>query len=232
MKVIMDSNNTIIDPAYFNVWWEAIQQGYDAKTLLYSVGPDQMESKKHLFKLLTTPLPGKREYCPASELYYKKDLDIQIYGGWFGYPLIDMLVDTFSNISRITNIDIDTKALDLSRKYTVEKNLSDIVFFKERNVSDIIETSHSKDKDVRLVINTSSEHMPDLPQLIENKTYDKKCIFALQSNNMFHVIDQHTNCSNSLNEFVEKTGLKKIFVADTYKMQNGYERYTVIGNHE
>ena len=49
---------------------------------------------------------------------------------------------------------------------------------------------------------------------------------------MFHVIDQHTNCSNSLNEFVEKTGLTKIFVADTYKMQNGYERYTVIGNHE
>ena len=225
----MDSKNTIIDPIYFNVWWEAIQKGYDAKTLLYSIGPDQLESKKHLFKLLTTPLPGKREYCPATELYYRKDLHIQIYGGWFGYPLIDMLVDTFSNISRITNIDIDSKALDLCRKFTFEKNLSDIVFFKE---SDVCKWRHHKDKDVRLVINTSSEHMPNLPELIKNKTYDKKCIFALQSNNMFHVVDQHTNCSNSLNEFVEKTGLKKIFVADTYKMQNGYERYTVIGNHE
>ena len=225
----MDSKNTIIDPIYFNVWWEAIQKGYDAKTLLYSIGPDQLESKKHLFKLLTTPLPGKREYCPATELYYRKDLHIQIYGGWFGYPLIDMLIDTFSNISRITNIDIDSKALDLCRKFTFEKNLSDIVFFKE---SDVCKWRHHKDKDVRLVINTSSEHMPNLPELIKNKTYDKKCIFALQSNNMFHVVDQHTNCSNSLNEFVEKTGLKKIFVADTYKMQNGYERYTVIGNHE
>lgn len=226
---MMDSKNTIIDPIYFNVWWEAIQKGYDAKTLLYSIGPDQLESKKHLFKLLTTPLPGKREYCPATELYYRKDLHIQIYGGWFGYPLIDMLVDTFSNISRITNIDIDSKALDLCRKFTFEKNLSDIVFFKE---SDVCKWRHHKDKDVRLVINTSSEHMPNLPELIKNKTYDKKCIFALQSNNMFHVVDQHTNCSNSLNEFVQKTGLTKIFVADTYKMQNGYERYTVIGNHE
>ena len=226
---MMDSKNTIIDPIYFNVWWEAIQKGYDAKTLLYSIGPDQLESKKHLFKLLTTPLPGKREYCPATELYYRKDLHIQIYGGWFGYPLIDMLVDTFSNISRITNIDIDSKALDLCRKFTFEKNLSDIVFFKE---SDVCKWRHHKDKDVRLVINTSSEHMPNLPELIKNKTYDKKCIFALQSNNMFHVVDQHTNCSNSLDEFVEKTGLTKIFVADTYKMQNGYERYTVIGNHE
>lgn len=226
---MMDSKNTIIDPIYFNVWWEAIQKGYDAKTLLYSIGPDQLESKKHLFKLLTTPMPGKREYCPATELYYRKDLHIQIYGGWFGYPLIDMLVDTFSNISRITNIDIDSKALDLCRKFTFEKNLSDIVFFKE---CDVCKWRHHKDKDVRLVINTSSEHMPNLPELIKNKTYDKKCIFALQSNNMFHVVDQHTNCSNSLNEFVEKTGLTKIFVADTYKMQNGYERYTVIGNHE
>ena len=226
---MMDSKNTIIDPIYFNVWWEAIQKGYDAKTLLYSIGPDQLESKKHLFKLLTTPMPGKREYCPATELYYRKDLHIQIYGGWFGYPLIDMLVDTFSNISRITNIDIDSKALDLCRKFTFEKNLSDIVFFKE---SDVCKWRHHKDKDVRLVINTSSEHMPNLPELIKNKTYDKKCIFALQSNNMFHVVDQHTNCSNSLNEFVQKTGLTKIFVADTYKMQNGYERYTVIGNHE
>ena len=226
---MMDSKNTIIDPIYFNVWWEAIQKGYDAKTLLYSIGPDQLESKNHLFKLLTTPLPGKREYCPATELYYRKDLHIQIYGGWFGYPLIDMLVDTFSNISRITNIDIDSKALDLCRKFTFEKNLSDIVFFKE---SDVCKWRHHKDKDVRLVINTSSEHMPNLPELIKNKTYDKKCIFALQSNNMFHVVDQHTNCSNSLNEFVEKTALTKIFVTDTYKMQNGYERYTVIGNHE
>lgn len=228
----MDSSNTIIDPTYFNVWWEAIQKGYDAKTLLYSVGPDQIESKEHLFKLLTTPSPGKREYCPASELRKIKNLDVQIYAGWFGYPLIDMLVDEFPLISKITNIDIDTKALDLCRKYTIEKDLSDIVFFKERNVSDIIETSHSKDKDVRLVINTSSEHMPDLPQLIKNKTYDKKCIFALQSNNMFHVVDQHTNCCNSLDEFVEKTGLTKIFVADAYEMPNSYERYTVIGNHE
>ena len=37
--------------------------------------------------------------------------------------------------------------------------------------------------------------------------------------------------SNNLDEFVSKTGLTKIWFADTYKMSNGYERYTVIGNH-
>ena len=37
--------------------------------------------------------------------------------------------------------------------------------------------------------------------------------------------------SNNLDEFVKKTGLTKIWFADTYKMSNGYERYTVIGNH-
>ena len=34
-----------------------------------------------------------------------------------------------------------------------------------------------------------------------------------------------------LDEFIKKTGLTKIWFADTYKMSNGYERYTVIGNH-
>ena len=48
---------------------------------------------------------------------------------------------------------------------------------------------------------------------------------------MFHVKDQHINCSDNLDEFVKKTGLTKIWFADTYKMSNGYERYTVIGNH-
>ena len=73
--------------------------------------------------------------------------------------------------------------------------------------------------------------MHDLPKLIENKFYSKNCVFALQSNNMFHVKDQHINCSNNLDEFIKKSGLTKIWFADTYKMSNGYERYTVIGNH-
>ena len=210
----------IIDPVYWKVWWEAIQKGYNPKDLMYSIGPDQLESKKHLV-----------DNVPLYEMIKFEKLNVQLYGGWYGYPLIDLLLEKFKNITKITNVDLDSDAIALSRKYTQARKLEDTVFFREQNVVDSLDSGSNKDKDVRLVINTSSEHMPDLPVLIDNKNYSNNCVFALQSNNMFHVVDQHTNCSSSIDEFVKKTGLTKIWFADSYLMPNGYERYTVIGNH-
>ena len=221
----------IIDPVYWKVWWEAIQKGYNPKDLMYSIGPDQIESKTWLIDTLITPLPGNRIHSPAVELSKFENLSIHIYGGWYGYPLIDMLLEQFANISKITNIDLDEDALALCRKFTNEKHLQDIVFFKMQDVLAPLNNGDNKDKDVKLVINTSSEHMPDLPELIANKNYGDNCMFVLQSNNMFHIVDQHINCSNSIEEFIEKSGLTKIIFANTYKMKNGYDRYMVIGNH-
>ena len=85
-------------------------------------------------------------------------------------------------------------------------------------------------EDTRLVINTSSEHMPALEQLVKNKNYQvNKCIFALQSNNMFHVAGQHINCVNDSAELRQQSGLDKIFAERTYEMENGFQRYMVIG---
>ena len=51
------------------------------------------------------------------------------------------------------------------------------------------------------------QHLPE--------KYNHKCIFALQSNNMFH-IDDHFNCVESIDELVEKS---KSWAGD--KRQNG-----------
>ena len=69
--------------------------------------------------------------------------------------------------------------------------------------------------------------MIDLPYLIKFKKYNDKCIFALQSNNMFH-IDDHFNCVESVDELVEKSKLKKIIYKGKKEFDN-YERYMVIG---
>jgi hypothetical protein len=219
MRVTLALKNIGIDPIYWKVWWEAIQKGYDAKDLLYSVGLDQVESKAFLVKNL-----------PYETLFSFDQVNVHIYGGWFGYPLIDMLLEKL-DINKITNIDCDNSAIALCRKYTALKNLDHKVFFREHKVEEPLNDGSNKDKDVRLVINTSSEHMPDLPELIKNKNYTKNCVFILQSNNMFHIADQHINCCNSVYEFIEKSQLKKIWFYDTIKMPNGYERYMVIGNH-
>jgi len=204
----------IINETYRKVWWQAIAEGYSAKELLYSVSPDQIECKEWLIDEL--PL----------ELYAKPQLKIQLLGGWYGYPLIDILMDNFNNIKKITNIDLDKSATALCRRYTNIKRLKDIVDDKTQDASLPIPSDDS----TGLIINTSSEHMPDLPILIQDRNISKECVFALQSNNMEYVED-HTNCVSSADHLVEKSGLTHILYSGTHKMNNGYERYMVIGTH-
>ena len=206
-----------IDPIYWKIWWEAIQKQYDAKELLYSVSPDQLKCKKWLVDNL-----------PMHHINKFEKLNIHIFGGWYGYPLIDILLEALPQTIKITNIDLDKKAIDLCRKFTNEKQLDDVVFLKNQNVLDPLDEGSNKDKDVRLVINTSSEHMPDLPEIILNKEYNERCIFILQSNNMEYVED-HINCVSSEQEFIDKSGLSDILYSGTHQMNNGYERYMVIG---
>ena len=52
-------------------------------------------------------------------------------------------------------------------------------------------------------------------------------MFAIQSNNMHHIED-HINCSSSLEEFKIKTKFNKIIYEGTKKFDN-YERYMLIG---
>ena len=213
---IMDLKNIGIDSVYWKVWWDALHEDYDPKVLLDSLSPNQLECKQWLIDNL-----------PLDELHKFKDLKIHLYGGWFGWPLIDGLMENLNNIHSITNIDIDEKAINLCRKFTYHKLLNDVVDYKIQDVMDPIDN----DEGVRLVINTSSEHMPPLPEIIKNKNYAKNCVFILQSNNMFHIADQHINCCNSVHELIEKSQLKKIWFFDTLKMSNGYERYMLIRNH-
>lgn len=200
-----------IDPIYWKVWWQAIAESHDAKQLLYSVSPDQLDCKKWLVDNLPT--------------FNHNRIKIQLFGGWYGYPLIDMLVELYGeDIKRITNIDIDPKATSLCRRFTNLKNLKDMVDEKTQDVSAELPSDSSTD----LIINTSSEHMPPLPKLIAERNFPKTCVFAIQSNNMDYV-DDHTNCVSSEEELINQSGLSYIIYSGTHKMNNGYERYMVIG---
>ena len=197
-----------IDPIYWKVWWWAIHNNYDIKTLMDSISPSQMESKHWLVDNL--PI-------------FKNDIDIQLYGGWYGYPMIELLLNQL-NVRKITNLDIDEQAILLCQRFSNEKDLKDSVVQKVYDVN----LPYVKDPNANLVINTSSEHMQNMKDIINKKEYQKDCCFAIQSNNMFHIHD-HINCVNSVDELVEKSGIQKIHYSGTLEMPNGYERYMVIG---
>lgn len=201
---------SIIDPVYWKILWQALDAGYDMKQMLDSLSPNQFESKLWLVEILS--------------MYSIKNPSIQLFGGWNGFPLIDLLMEEFEP-TLIENIDLDKDAIKVYKNYIKNKQL-DTNIFRARHAN--VREPYKLDQKIDIVINTSSEHMPDLPELIKNKTYKETCLFALQSNNMFHIED-HINCVNNKNEFVQKSGLSRILYSDSLTMPNGYERYMVIG---
>jgi len=204
----MDSNITGIDPAVYISMRRAIELNIDIKHFLDSFSKSQIESKQWLTDSLM--------------MANIKNANIQLFGGWNGILITRLLTQNLS-VNRIHNIDLDEKSIKVFRKYkevTNDKRL-------ELTCGDI-RIPHKYDPNMDIVINTSSEHMPDLPELIKDKQYKSSCLFALQSNNMFHIQD-HINCVNNEDELVEKSRLSKIMYKGSFKMENGYKRFMVIG---
>ncbi len=178
------------------------------KDYIKSVSPKQLWCKKWLIrKLIDTNIEFK---------------NIHLYGGWFGYPIIDFLSRTYK-IKSLTNIDCDHDAILVNKRFSKEYFNHHFVEYSKLAVEQFVGDFQNID----LVINTSSEHMNDLPELIKNKLYNENCVFALQSNNMFN-IDDHINCVNSKEELIEKSGLNNILYAGTQNMET-YSRFMVIG---
>lgn len=220
MKVMMDSNITGIEPSVWKVMWEAAHAGHDMVHFLDSMSPNQLESKIWLVEQL------------ESHVEYNDDLKVQLYGGWFGYPITNILLQSSLDIRAIQNIDLDEKALKVFRQYSSFDN-SDVNFVAtHKSVMD----KDERDWGTNIVINTSSEHMPDMSEIIKNKEYKTKedntksgpPLFAVQSNNMHHISD-HINCVTTRWELEDKCGFSDIRYSGKIKMHNGYERYMVIG---
>jgi len=201
--------NNIIDPIYFKVLWEiSNEKKYDLRKALWSISTDQLNCKSWIIKEISN--------IPLEESI------VQLYGGWFGFPLIDLLEKNLK-LKLVENIDLDAYALKKFRKYCFLKNKKYVA-----TLGDIQETQTKYHENADLVINTSSEHMPDLPVLIKNKKYKKTCVFVLQSNNMDY-LEEHTNCCTSEDHLIEKSGLSHILYKGKKLMENGFERYMVIG---
>lgn len=196
------------------LWTIAYEKEIDIVHFLDSMSPSQIESKTWLVEKLSLVIPT------FFELNGK--IRVQLFGGWFGSPLSIMLRQNSDQIKSIDNIDIDPKTKKFFENFMSIYNIAGNHYCQ--NILDPI----VNDDKTNLVINTSSEHMPSLPKILENKNYSEDTIFALQSNNMFH-IDDHINCVKSEDELLEKSGIKKRIYKGSIDMPNGYKRFMVIG---
>lgn len=147
-----------------------------------------------------------------------KELYIEIIGGWFGCPLIDLL-NSKLNIKKIDFYEIDESCKKVLAQYLNHFKFN----FKVSVFGDFFERKELRRRD--LIINTSSEHMQDITKM---KQYFKgNPAIAIQSNDYFE-LEEHTNCVNDIEELILKNEIKKVWYKGKKEFEK-YNRFMVIG---
>lgn len=146
---------------------------------------------------------------------------IEIIGGWFGYPFIEML-ESILDIKQIDFYELDE---------TCKKVLAQYIGHFEPKYKIAMFDDYFERKELRrrqLIINTSSEHMEDIVKMKQYyKNYPEYPILAIQSND-YYEIEDHINCVENEQEIIKKNKINKVFYAGKNELPL-YNRFTVIG---
>ena len=139
---------------------------------------------------------------------------VLVMGSWNGCLLYE-LMNSYCNVVSWDFLDTNHVCHNTRDVYfelnSMPKNYNSIIM----NAEDF-----SDHESYDLIINTSCEHMKDIPA-IYGPTY------ALQSNNYRNISD-HINCVDSENELVKKNNLTNVLFKGSKKMKN-FTRFTAIG---
>ena len=168
-----------------------------------TVSDGQVESKKWLAQEI-------------NKLRLNEDLHIEIIGGWFGFPLIEMLSNL--PIKQIDFYEIDDNCKKVLTQYIEQFNFN----FRIVQFGDYFERTELRRRD--LIINTSCEHMRDIS--IMKKYYKGSPVIALQSNDFYE--HDHVNCVKSEIELRNKNEINVTNYIGCKQMEK-YNRFMVIG---
>lgn len=142
-----------------------------------------------------------------------KNQKFAIAGSWFG-TLGLMLKYKFPSIL-INLIDIDDRCRIFGHNLVYDNPAVQFI------TADMFTYRFTED----VIINTSCEHILNLKDWI--KTIPENRIIALQSNNARNIAG-HVNCVDSMEEFIEKSGIKKILFSGQLTLPM-YTRFMIIG---
>lgn len=171
-----------------------------------------------------------------SELMLKT---VFVLGGWYGILPALMLEPNHLMFSKIRSFDIDPSCADIADTMNRDPWVLNNWFFKA-STADMYEldyeqttytTYRADGTTVELtdtpttIINTSCEHLEDFDKWWSLIPENKLCV--LQSNNYFDAPD-HTNCVDSIDEFLEQTNFTKVLYRGELELEK-YTRYMIIG---
>lgn len=185
--------------------------------LFDSLSPNQIICKQWLVESL-----NKVQIPEDSDNKFR----IEIVGGWYGFPLIQLLMEKFNNkIKEIDIFEIDDFACKVVWKYCELFNYNNVRIFNEDYFM------YKECRRTHLIINTSCEHMWDMSDNKEYYEFPDRTLLALQSNNKTDEQD-HINCVSSCQELLENNELSEIY-GDWKRMNQGtpdkFIRFMVMG---
>ena len=203
-------------PELAHDWKNALSSSepYLLKRALDSMNQSQLESKLWIIQELI-----KLEIKPKV---------VALLAGWHSQYIIPLLIEY--GVEFIYNFEIDRDAKDISYKFNkrykdqekYECHITDIMF-KEI----LRKEEHCGAFDV--LINTSCEHMFPMRRFRElNKKLSGNPIYVLQSTNEDKYED-HINCVSGPEELAEQAEFVDIMYSGTKILDNGMERFMVIG---
>jgi len=185
---------------------------------IQSVSPNQIECKNWLVDSLDNVV------IPRDEL---DNFKIEIVGGWFGLPLIELLNKKYRNrIKGIDFFEIDPFACKVLGRYIrfFGGSLPPINIFNQ----DYFE--YEEERRTHLIINTSCEHMQDMSVTKECYISPERTLLVLQSNDKRDELD-HINCVENGQELAYKSDIKELYgdYKKFYTDKKKWHRYMIMG---
>jgi len=170
---------------------------------IQSISPNQIQSKTWLLDSLD------KVHIPRDT---NGQFKIEIIGGWFGFPLIDLLYGKYGDdIRGIDFFEIDEFAVQVCNVYLAfhKHNFSGVRMFND-DYFDFKRTDDREPERAHLIINTSCEHMEPMGDMSQYYLEPKRTLLALQSNDKTDE-DDHINCVESPTELCEQAKIHQLY---------------------
>ena len=154
---------------------------------------------------------------------------VALLGGWYANFIVPLLIE--HGVEFVHNFEIDEDAKRLSYKFN--KTYKDKKQYKCDIVNTMFDPVWNKQKKAEpvfdFIINTSCEHMFPMRKFRElNRGFFNDAMYLLQSTNEDKYED-HINCVNGPDELAEQAELIDVVYSGTKVLDNGMERFMVIG---
>ena len=178
--------------------------------LLDSYSPNQFKSKE----VLINHINGLNILNDKSEII--------ILGSWYG----SILIPAFKQVKRITAVDLDENVISIA-KNRLFNHYKNVDFICDDVFKWIPDSRRTKKTD--LIINTSCEHMFPMTRFKKlNRGFFNDVVYVLQSTNE-NKYEDHINCVSGPEELAEQAEFVDIMYSGTKTLDNGMERFMVIG---